>query len=183
MKLLTAAIAIVIITLASPALADETGRVGLYEQAQIVVPLRPAARIRNCRHDCETPGRVMEARAPMDIRTAPQIVQTALRYVGARNPTGFRGPWCKAFANMVARQSGHFVNASLRAFDTALMGTPISHPVPGAYRVNARRGGGHVSIVAAVHGGTVEAVSGNGKGSRVNLAHYSAAGARYYLPM
>lgn len=168
-----------LISLASPVLADETGRLSIYEtQAQIIVPVRPAAKARRCRHDCEAPGRVEHA-GPIDIRPTLQIVAEAARYIGARNPTGFRGPWCKAFVNMVARRSGYYVNASLRAVDAALMGQRIAGPVPGAYRVTR----GHVSLVAAVHGGSVVAISGNNGHGRVGWSHYAARGAAYYLPI
>ena len=159
--------------------ADETGRLSIYEtQAQVVVPLRPAAKARHCRHSCPEPGRVEHAR-PMDIRPTMQIVAEAARYIGSRNPTGFRGPWCKAFVNMVARRSGYYVNASLRAVDAALMGQRIAGPVPGAYRVTR----GHVSLVAAVHGGSVVAISGNNGHGRVGWSHFATRGAAYYLPI
>ena len=45
------------------------------------------------------------------------MLAVASHFVGDRNPTGFHGPWCKAFVNMIARKTGHFTNASLRAVD------------------------------------------------------------------
>ena len=44
-----------------------------------------------------TPGAVF------DIRPAAQIVAEASRYIGTRNPMGFRGPGCKAFATSANR--------------------------------------------------------------------------------
>ena len=123
------------------------------------------------------------AQAPLDIRTAPQIVAEAARYIGARNPQGFRGPGCKVFVNMVARRSGLYANASARAFDTRGMGQRVSYPQPGDYRVNARRGGGHVVIVARVEGGRVVAINGNKGRNRVGWSSYPIAGGAYYRPI
>lgn len=120
---------------------------------------------------------------PVDIRTNSQIVAEAVPFIGTRNPMGFRGPGCKAFVNMIARRAGYYANASMRAFDTAGMGQRIAYPVPGAYRVSARRGGGHVEIVAEVNGGTVTTISGNKGRNRVGWSYRSVAGARYYLPV
>lgn len=117
--------------------------------------------------------------APLEIRTSTQIVATAAQFIGSRNPTGFRGAWCKAFANMVARRSGYYANASLRAVDTSGMGQRVAGPVPGAFRVTRH----HVAIVAAVHGRTVVAISGNNRHGRVGWSHYAARGASYYLPI
>lgn len=127
-------------------------------------------------------GRV-EYASPMDIRTSSQIVAEASRYIGTRNPMGFRGPGCKAFVNMVARRAGYYANASMRAFDTAGMGQRIAYPVPGAYRVSARRGGGHTEIVADVQGNTVVTINGNKGRNRVGWSYRSVAGARYYMPI
>ncbi len=119
-------------------------------------------------------------RSPLDIRSAPQIVADAMRYVGSRNPTRFKGiAWCKAFVNKIAHENGYYVNASLRAIDAAAMGQRIAGPAVGAYRVTRH----HVAIVASVHGGRVVAVSGNGRGHRVSLSHYAARGAAYYMPI
>ena len=144
----------------------------LHDQAQAT----PSRRGRVAR------ARAFEARVPASADTMAaggDLVAIATRYVGARNPTGFRGPWCKAFANMVARQSGHYVQGSLRARDTGAMGQRVAGPVPGAYRVTR----GHVSIVAAVEGGSVTAISGNNGHGRVGYSHYAARGAAYYLPI
>lgn len=127
-------------------------------------------------------GRIV-AQAPLDIRSAPQIVAEAARYIGARNPMRFRGPGCKAFVNMVARRTGFAANASMRAFDTASMGQRVSYPQPGDYRVSRRRGGGHVEIVASVGAGGVTTINGNKGRNRVGWSHRSIAGAAYYRPI
>lgn len=128
-------------------------------------------------------GRRCRAAAPLDIRTAPQIVAEAARYIGTRNPMRFAGPGCKAFVTMVARRTGYAVNASMRAFDTRGMGQRVSYPQPGDYRVNARKGGGHIVIVAKVVGGRVLAINGNKGRNRVGWSNYPIAGAAYYRPI
>jgi len=124
-----------------------------------------------------------ETRAALDIRTAPQIVAEASRYIGSRNPMGFRGPGCKVFVNMVARRAGLATNSSARAFDTAAMGRRVGYPQPGDYRVSRRRGGGHVEIVASVEGGRVTTINGNKGRNRVGWSHRSVIGAVYYRPI
>ena len=121
--------------------------------------------------------------APLDIRSAPQIVAEAARYIGTRNPMRFRGPGCKVFLNMVARRSGYYANASARAFDTRGMGQRVSYPQPGDYRVSARRGGGHAELVASVEGGRVTTINGNKGGNRVGWSYRSIGGAAYYRPI
>lgn len=124
-----------------------------------------------------------QSSAPLDIRSAPQIVADASRYIGTRNPMRFRGPGCKVFLNMVARRSGYYANASARAFDTRGMGQRVSYPQPGDYRVSARRGGGHAELVASVEGGRVITINGNKGGNRVGWSHRSIGGAAYYRPI
>ena len=123
------------------------------------------------------------ASQPLDIRSAPQIVAEAARYIGTRNPYRFRGPGCKVFVNMVARRSGLYANASARAFDTRGMGQRVSYPQPGDYRVNARKGGGHVVIVARVEGNRVIAINGNKGRNRVGWSSYPISGGAYYRPI
>ena len=139
----------------------------------------PAQRVRANRHG-RFAARAQSSDARAEVQSgASDLVAVASRYIGARNPTGFRGPWCKAFANMVARKAGRYVQGSLRARDTGAMGQRISGPAPGAYRVTR----GHVSIVAAVQGGSVVAISGNNGHGRVGWSHYAARGAAYYMPI
>lgn len=176
MKLISALLGALLLA-CSPAIADTTDSpwAAGVRQAQVIVPLRKGRRVRE-------PQRI-ELAQPLDIRSAPQIVAEAARYIGTRNPMAFRGPGCKAFVNMVARRAGYFANASMRALDTAGMGQRIDYPVPGAYRVSYRRGGGHTEIVASVDGGTVTTINGNKGRNRVGWSHRSIGGARYYLPL
>lgn len=126
------------------------------------------------------PGRA--ARAPLDIRTAPQIVADAARFVGTRNPYHFRGPGCKVFVNMIARRNGLYANSSARAVDVARMGTRVSHPQPGDYRYSGRRGGGHAEIVASVEGSRVVTINGNKGGNRVGYSYRTIYSGSYYRP-
>ena len=128
-------------------------------------------------------GRYARQAVPLDIRSAPQIVAEAARYIGSRNPMHFRGPGCKVFVNMIARRTGYVANASARAFDTRGMGQRVAYPQPGDYRVSSRRGGGHVEIVASVDGGRVTTINGNKGRNRVGWSHRSIAGAAYYRPI
>lgn len=128
-------------------------------------------------------GRRAQQVVPLDIRSAPQIVAEAARYIGTRNPMRFRGPGCKAFVNMIARRTGYAANASARAFDTRGMGQRVAYPQPGDYRVSSRRGGGHVEIVASVDGGRVTTINGNKGRNRVGWSHRTVAGAAYYRPI
>ena len=128
-------------------------------------------------------GRHARQAGPLDIRSAPQIVAEAARYIGTRNPMHFRGPGCKVFVNMIARRTGYVANASARAFDTRGMGQRVAYPQPGDYRVSSRRGGGHVEIVASVDGGRVTTINGNKGRNRVGWSHRTVAGAAYYRPI
>lgn len=178
-NVLAGALSLALISLAAPASAQVTAESALeFAAAQNAQPVAtsPACKGRRCRA-VATQGR------PLEIRTAHQLVSEAMRYVGTRNPMRFSGPGCKAFVNMVARRAGYAVNASMRAFDAAAMGIRISHPEPGAYRITKRRGGGHVDIVAEVHGRSVTTVNGNKGRNRVGLSHKPIAGAAYYRPI
>lgn len=128
-------------------------------------------------------GRHARQVVPLDIRSAPQIVAEAARYIGTRNPMHFRGLGCKAFVNMVARHTGYAANASMRAFDTRGMGQRVAYPQPGDYRVSSRRGGGHVEIVASVDGNRVTTINGNKGRNRVGWSYRTVAGAAYYRPI
>lgn len=169
--------ALALACIATPAAAQEAPSALEFYTGQASAPaiVAPACKGRRCRAAVQA--------APLDIRTAPQIVAEAARYIGTRNPYRFSGPGCKAFLNMIARRTGHVVTASLRAFDTRGMGQRVSHPQPGDYRVSARKGGGHAELVAEVHGGSVTTINGNKGGNRVGWSHRRIAGAAYYRPI
>lgn len=157
------ALVLLLSLLASPALADYTDH--LLDARSVP---GPAART---------------ARGPLDIRTAPQMVADAARFVGTRNPYRFRGPGCKVFVNMIARRNGYYANSSARAVDVARMGQRVSYPQPGDYRYSGRRGGGHAEIVAEVRGSTVITINGNKGRNRVGYSYRSIGSGAYYRPV
>ena len=63
---------------------------------------------------------------------ANKMVAIARSYLGRRNPTGTRGPWCRDFVNMVLRQAGvTLADTSRRAIDALRLGTRVRTPEPG----------------------------------------------------
>jgi len=104
---------------------------------------------------------------PMRLSGAAMLDE-ARRFLGSRNPTGFRGAWCGAFMVMIARREGRAAPpAPLLARSWARAGRP-SGPVVGAIAVMPH----HVGVVAAVAPGKVLLVSGN-HGHRVAEGWYS----------
>jgi len=106
------------------------------------------------------------------------LVRIAKRYLGRRNPTGFRGPWCKAFLNMVLEQGGYRTDRSLLARDAIRLGKRLSGPRIGAVAMRPH----HVTIVAAIHERTISGLGGNQAGGRVALSTYPASGWTYIEP-
>lgn len=100
-----------------------------------------------------------------------ELLALASRYVGSRNPTGFRGPWCGAFMAMVARRAGlRPPSGFLRASQWAHAGRRVSGPRVGAIAVLPH----HVGIVAGVdQSGNPILLSGN-HGRRVGVGAYRA---------
>lgn len=97
------------------------------------------------------------------------ILATAERYLGDRNPTWFRrGPWCKAFVNMIARKTGHFYNRSLRAIDGLRMGVRVRFPRAGDLAVMAT----HITFFAGYGGRGFLGLGGNQSGHRVTVSSY-----------
>lgn len=89
---------------------------------------------------------------------APELVAEAERFRGRRNPTGFRGPWCGAFAALVARTRHFFVpRGYLQARQWIHAGPRLSGPAVGAYAVWS----GHVGIVKAMTPRGPLLISGN----------------------
>jgi uncharacterized protein (TIGR02594 family) len=92
------------------------------------------------------------------------ILRDAQRYIGMGNPTGFNGPWCAAFTNMVLKQTGHFITGSLRAVDALLLGPHVSHPQPGdivVLRFGYHRGASHVTFFSSYGGRGFIGLGGN----------------------
>jgi hypothetical protein len=99
------------------------------------------------------------------------VLAVASRFVGDSNPTGFRGPWCKAFVNMVARKTGHFTNASLRAVDALHMGVRVRSPRPGDVAVMRS----HTTFFAGYGGRGFLGLGGNQSHHRVTVSSYPLA--------
>jgi uncharacterized protein (TIGR02594 family) len=98
------------------------------------------------------------------------MLDAARRFLGARNPTGFRGQWCGAFMGMIARRSGRSMPANpnlARAWARA--GRPTT-PHIGAIAVMAH----HVGIIAGFKHVKILLVSGN-HSHRVGQGWYSAS--------
>lgn len=96
------------------------------------------------------------------------VIATAERFLGDRNPTGFRGPWCKAFINLIARKTGHYFNRSLRAIDGLRMGVRVRVPRAGDLAVFQH----HITIFAGYGGRGFLGLGGNQTGHRVTVSSY-----------
>lgn len=59
------------------------------------------------------------------------VLDEAGRWIGAHNPTGFAGPWCKAFTNFVLERLGFHPGPSLQAIDALRDGHRVADPAPG----------------------------------------------------
>lgn len=91
------------------------------------------------------------------------MVDRAKAYLGSRNPTGFRGPWCGAFMTMIAKATGHAVpGGPYRARSWASL--PRTSPHVGAIAVFRH----HVALVAGFRNGTPLLLGGN-QGHRVSI--------------
>lgn len=159
-----------LVSLASPAVADETGRVGLYETASadhsgdVTQMMR---RHRRCRHNCAEPGRVEHA-GPMDIRTPTQLLAVAEPYNGSRRFTARARAWCADAMNFWLAKAGYHGTGDGRAISFARYGRP-SGPKVGAIAVLRH----HVGIVVGYSARGPVLLSGN-HGHRVGVGVYSA---------
>jgi uncharacterized protein (TIGR02594 family) len=99
---------------------------------------------------------------------SPGILAKAEGYIGDGNPTGFRGLWCKAFVNMVLRETGHAVDQSMRAIDGLDLGQRVSDPRPGDIAVMPH----HITFFAGWGGRGFYGLGGN-QGRRVRMSNYS----------
>lgn len=98
----------------------------------------------------------------------PHMLAIAERYIGHRNPTGFRGPWCKAFVNLVLGRAGLVHSRSLRAIDALRDGARVAQPRPGDLVVMRH----HVAFFAGWGGRGVVAVGGNQGRGHVTVASF-----------
>lgn len=110
------------------------------------------------------------------------MLAEAERWIGSKNPTGFRGPWCGAFQAMVARKVGvEPPSGYLQAKRWLGAGRRLSGPAIGAIAVITRRGGGHVGLVSGVDAdGDPIIVSGN-HNRRVGVGVYSKSRVLAYV--
>lgn len=167
---LAGALALACLSLAAPAQAQSalefaaTGMgpaISVAPRAQVVVPLRARGRHR------ARPSRTMLA-APLDIRTAPQLVAVAQRYIGARRFTSHARAWCADALGVWLHKAGYSNTGDGRAISYLRYG----HPAPmrvGAIAVLKH----HVGIVADVTPRGVVLLSGN-HGRKVGYGLYSA---------
>lgn len=98
------------------------------------------------------------------------IIGTAEHYLHRHNPTGFRGPWCAAFKNMVLSQAGYWHTASRRAFDALRDGIRVRIPRPGdevVFRFS------HVGFFLGYGGRGIEVLGGN-QHHEVSISTYAA---------
>lgn len=125
-------------------------------------------------HTTRVPARRVSPRVragePMRLRSAAPLLNVASRYIGRRNPTGTRGPWCRDFVNHVVRKAGlPLADTSRRARDAVRLGRRVSQPRPGDLAVMRS----HVTIVAGFEAGRVVGLGGNQCGGRVCVSRYA----------
>lgn len=101
------------------------------------------------------------------------LVSVASHYLGRGNVTHLRGPWCRAFINLVADEAGvPLANRSNLAIDALRLGPRVREPVAGDLAILRRRGGYHVTFFAARHGDKIIGLGGN-QHKRVRYSAYS----------
>jgi uncharacterized protein (TIGR02594 family) len=101
------------------------------------------------------------------------VIDEAAKWLGARNPTGKRGPWCAAFANFILQKTGHAAMSGDTVGDAMRYGPRLHEPKVGAMAVISTSYGrqGHVGFIKGVNpDGSIELISGNW-GRRVGDAH------------
>ena len=103
------------------------------------------------------------------------VIADALRFIGAGNVTGTRGPWCADYASMILRQTGHRPLAGRSVSAAFAYGPRVRQPKPGDLVVLNTRAGfaQHVGFFAGWSHGQMVMVSGNW-GHRVSVAPISA---------
>ena len=110
--------------------------------------------------------RVRAVAAPLDLHPALRV---ASAYLGHRNPTGTRGPWCRDFVNLTLRAAGYRVaDNSRRARDAVRLGSRVFDPRPGDLVVMRS----HVTFFAGYGGRGVLGLGGNQSGGRVSVSSY-----------
>ena len=109
-------------------------------------------------HSAEANGRAGPTPGTLAAVWNSDVLATARAYLHQGNVTGFRGPWCKAFSNMVLRRAGHHPSPSLLAIDAIRDGVRVSSPEPGDLAVMR----GHVTFFERwTDGGVFVGLGGN----------------------
>jgi uncharacterized protein (TIGR02594 family) len=99
------------------------------------------------------------------------VIAEAMRFLGAPNITGTRGPWCADYTSLVLRRTGHRPLANRLAASALRYGPHTGEPRVGDLVVmNTRRGyARHVGFFAGWDRDRVVIISGNWRG-RVSRA-------------
>ena len=162
-----------------PARAQDAGDAAAYFAAdaqrtapQALAALHPAHKLRRV---------PVQRRADMlPAASGSRMIAEASRYIGLRNPTGTRGPWCSDFVNMIARRAGlALADTSRMARNAVRLGHHVSDPRPGDLAVMRS----HVTIVISRTGGVIAGLGGNQCGGRVCVSRYSAHRVLAYVRM
>lgn len=99
--------------------------------------------------------------------SASAIIAEASHWLGRGNPTGFQGPWCKAFTNFVLRRLGFHPGPSLLAIDALRDGRRVADPRPGDIAVMPH----HVTFFAGWAEQDFLGLGGN-QGHDVNVSRF-----------
>ncbi len=91
------------------------------------------------------------------------VIAEAMRFLGAPNITGTRGPWCADYTSLILRRTGHRPLANRLAASALRYGPHTGEPRVGDLVVmNTRRGyAHHVGFFAGWDRGRVVIISGN----------------------
>lgn len=110
------------------------------------------------------------------------VVADAMRFVGAGNVTGMRGPWCADYASMILRRTGHRPLAGRSVSAAFAYGPRVRQPKPGDLVVINTRAGyaRHVGFFAGWDHGQMVMVSGNW-GHRVSVAPISPSAVAAFI--
>jgi uncharacterized protein (TIGR02594 family) len=91
-----------------------------------------------------------------------RLVAEAMRFLGAGNVTGSRGPWCADYASLILQRTGHRPLAGRTAASALAYGPRTRNPKPGDLIVlGGRRGVSHVGFFAGWDHGRILMISGN----------------------
>ena len=122
---------------------------------------------------CPLTAKADDADPQPEAAPAASVVDEAAKWLGARNPTGKRGPWCAAFANFILQKTGHAPLSGDTVGAALIYGPRLHAPKIGAIAVIRTPYGreGHVGFVKDVNpDGSIELISGNW-GRKVGDAH------------